>query len=80
MCAAKGMYIGLHNSAHRYMNIAWRLRKCKEYFVIVIENVIKLVLFCMMLSKVSENTKFNRNIVKLYDDIKLVFYCPNSEN
>ncbi|KIO59312.1 hypothetical protein B4143_2040 [Bacillus subtilis] len=43
------MYIGLHNSAHRYMNIAWRAKECKDYFVLVIEFVrlIKILLYEM---------------------------------
>ncbi len=57
-CAPKGTYIGLHNSAHRYMNIAWRVKECKDNFVNVSEIVIKLILFCLFLSKISENTQF----------------------
>ncbi|WP_309326619.1 hypothetical protein, partial [Bacillus anthracis] len=57
---------------HRYMNIAWRVRKWKEYFVILIENVIKLVLFFMVLSKVSENTN---SIVILLNCMTILSWC-----
>ncbi|KZD95251.1 hypothetical protein B4122_0223 [Bacillus subtilis] len=29
----KGHVIGIHNSAHRYLNKAWRAKECKDYFI-----------------------------------------------
>lgn len=36
----KGMCIDLHNSAHRYINIAWRVRKCKRFLIYVISGFV----------------------------------------